>query len=276
MKQMTKLLALLLCFSIVIGVFVGCQPEEKPNDDLQDDITETPSDDDKEDDKVEEIQTDRYVITSKIKFATNDYKMKDAVSAMNSNSIITVDKGNVWVATDSELNDVKVDKDYYLVDGTLYYSNTVRVGDIFATEHKKADMSNQNKEWLLAKVGAGAQISIADFETFDMSSFGENCSYTCSNIYTDSAESLCDILASGFAGMDASVELVNVEYMLDVKGEIYTSSILSCSFEITIDGIVYEITMHVYNDYTYSNDISITLPENADEYQQVPHSEIIG
>ena len=52
-------------------------------------------------------------------------------------------------------------------------------------------------------------------------------------------------------------------------------SALSVSFEININGKVYEVTMHVYTDYDYSADVSITLPTDSEGYETVSYDKII-
>lgn len=279
MKKLTEILALLLCFVIAVGCFVSCDENKQTPDDANNSVNtdkdnKNPDEDKKQED--EPLPLDKYTIKSSIRFATNDYKMKDAVASMNSSVIIDVDKENVCVNLVSVNEDISVNKTYVLYDGVLYHSIEAVVGEYSVVEYEKAAMGNEDKDSLLKNVGAGASIGFGDFKTHNMTVSGGHTIYTCTDITEDSRLSLSRLFASNFEGSETTVEVKKATYILEAKGEYNYNSTLSCNFVIDMEGSVYEITMHVTNEYTYSNDISVSLPQNSDEYVEKLYGDIIG
>ena len=136
-------------------------------------------------------------------------------------------------------------------------------------------MSDSDRDALLSKIGPGASIGVSDFLKFDVKSEGNYKTYTCTKINSSSGESLCNVFAAKLKDVGATAKLDSAEYTLVLLGEANSSSTLSCSFTVTLDGEDYNVTMVMSCAYDYK-DVSITAPENADKYTDAALGDIVG
>ena len=253
--------ALLICISLLCGCLISCV---NPNPDENAGNTDQP------------LQSDRYIAKISIKYATVDSKMKAAIDALNTTSTLTVDGESVKVITSAALNDISTVDEYIYLDGVVYQTMSLTVGDKSVTTLERASMSAEQSDELISKAGPGAGISIGDFLNVDINTYGEIIEYSCSNMLEDSKESLRQIFAKSFDSVGAIVIIDSATYKLEVKDDRNHSSILSCKLVVTMDGVDYEVTMHLSYSYDYDAEISVTAPENKDAYTEVSFDEIIG
>lgn len=223
-----------------------------------------------------DLQTDKYVANVRIVYFADDEAMQATIDSMSASSVLTVDKDNIKVDTQTALTGVMVNDSYVYTDGVIYHAKDVLVNSNSASSYEKADMPAESRDALISKIGPGANIGLADFEVQETNTSGDITEYSCSEITDESKASLQAIFAARFAGLDAVVQLDDAEYMLETYKGRNKSSALSCHFKIIMGGHSYEITMHVYYDYDYEVDVNISAPEGADKYTQVPYEEIIG
>lgn len=268
MKALTKLSCLILCLALLLGSLTSCDTLKELVDKYGDNIT-LPSGGD-------EIDPNKYAASVRIVFATNDDKMKAAVDAMSSSSTILSDGFNLSVHTTANTGSASVENTYTYINGMIFHRLLIQSGEISVEKLERSAFDDSAAETLLNKAGAGASIDTSDFNTCDASEGDVVSSYICSDIKDDAKASLEGIITSRFAAIGADVKLEDVYFTLDTKNDVATSSVLSCSFKITMDGKIYEITMHTYTDYDYSADVQIDIPDNFGSYSDVSYEDIIG
>ena len=277
MSIMNKLLALLTCLVIICGCLISCggnnpPVEENPgnNDNAGDNI------DDSENKEEDEIPSNKYVATVKTVYATNDRKMKDAVDAIGTPiTTISVDGDKIMIKSNVELDDMYSSSEYICVDDTLYYSTTVGIGEIFASDYKKASVTDNSKNQILNKIGAGASIGTDDFADVETDTYGKISAYTCTGINAEAKDSLLTIFAAKFALLNATVEIESATYYLETVDGRIDNSILSCDFVITMDGQTYSLTSHIYYTYDYEAEVEISVPADTSIYKETSLDEII-
>ena len=209
-------------------------------------------------------QTDKYVASIRIKYATNDDKMKAAVDAIGApTAALSVVGEDIRLVTNAAVNSVSVSNEYIYIGGTLYNEKSVTVGDKSITERKCATMNQDQRASLISKAGPGADIGIDDFLSQDKTSSGNLETYVCTDITDESRESLCAVFSEQFGGLNAIVRISDVSYQLEIIDGRNNSSVLSCNFVITMDGVDHEVTMHLYYDYDYDAKIDISAPQDA-------------
>ncbi len=263
MSFIKKLTAFLICMTVLCGCLVSCVNPDSGDNSGNDD--QTP------------LQSDRYVATVKIKYATNDNKMKAAIDALGTpTTTLTVDGDDLKLVTSATLDDISTSNEYIYVGGVLYQTKSLTVSDKSVTVLESAAMSQDQLSSLISKAGPGAGIGIGDFLDFEINTYGDITEYNCGDMLDDSKESLRKIVAKGFDGIGAIVRIDSASYKLEIKNGRNHSSILSCDIIVTLDGVDHEITMHLYYDYDYDADVSISAPDNADEYTEVSVDKIIG
>ena len=259
MSSFKRLTAFLICIILICGCLASCVNPNTGN-------TEPP-------------QSDEYVATIRIKYATNDNKMKAAIDALGTpTTTLTVNGDNMKLESSAVIDDVSVCNDYTYLDGVLYQAKTVTVGDKSISSYERAQMSADQTEQFVSKAGPGASIGMGDFLVHDKltSTSGDTVTYECSDMIDESRDSLCDIISQSFAAMGATVRIDSASYQLETRNGRNHSSVLSCDFVITVDGVNYELTLHLYYDYNYDADANVSAPENADTYKEVSFEEIVG
>ena len=273
MSILNKLLALLTCLVIVCGLMVSCggnTPSDGENDGNSN-VSDVIGGDNQD-----ELSSDKYVATVKTVYATTDRKMKDAIDAIGTPiTTISVDGDKIKIASDVEVDDMYSSTEYVCVDDTLYYSTTVGVGDLFASDYKKAPVGESGKIQLLNNIGAGASIGADDFADVETVTSGKLSTYTCTGINEDAKAGLHTIFASKFALLNATVEITSVSYYLETIDDRIDNSVLSCDFVITMDGQTYSLTAHIYYTYDYDALVEISAPADTSIYKETTLDDII-
>ena len=259
MKNITRLSALLLALVLTISCLSACDGFGNQGNSQAD----------------ENLQTDVYTVTTEIKFATDDNKMKDAVNGMNSTLVTNVDHDNFKIAVDAATGNASVNNEYILVDGVLYHAISLTLGEFTSNSYKKATFDVAEKEDILYNYGA-ASLDIDYFLTQDLYEGANSKTYTCTDINDEALKGLDAMYSARLSSLGGSVEIANVEYIVEYASGRVTSSTLSISFVISIDGTSYTVIMRQYSGYDYTNQQSVTAPENADSYTEVSYEDIIG
>lgn len=250
MKLSNKIIALLLTMVLAIGVLASC------------DITDGP------------LQSDIYAASVEVKFSSENQEIKAVIDTMNRNSKIYVSEEDMMIETSVEMEGISVADNYVYFGGTLYHESRATVNGKTAVELKKASVSGENKDQLIADVGAGASIEPTDFNIQEQDGDSLNCTYTCSRITSKAKESLEAIYGSKFSAIGATLELSGAEYTLVIKNGRRTSSSLTCHFVIGMNGQSYEVTVEIITSYDYDAVFGISAPSNSSSYMLVGYDEI--
>ena len=256
MNNFSKITAMLLLITMLIGCFVSCDGKIP--------LPETEVD-------------ESYVANVKITFATDDSKIKDAIRGIEeSSAVLTVDGENLKLERVTKLQTSSVDESFILVDDTLYHKLTATVGEYSVTEAERCLMNEENKDYLLSELGIGANINYYDFLSQETEEYGDVCYYTCTEMVEESKASLEAIVASSFSAVGGVVTLEDVEYYVTTKGVYITDKTLSCHFSILLDGEIYKVTMHIEYSYNYDALFVIEAPANIGEYTEVSCKEMFS
>lgn len=260
MSMIKKLTALLLLVMIC-----GCLASCVGPDDGQGNIPDEP------------LPSDKYTAAIRVVYATDDGKMKDAVSAIGTPTVtLFVDGEDIRIVTNAAYDNISVSNEYVLVGDSLFASRVLTVGDKTVSEYKHTTVNEAGRDSLLAKAGPGADIGVGDFLSPSRIGSGLNYSYTCEDMTDESRESLQNIVANSFDGFGAVVTLESAVYQLEVKDGRNHSSILSCNFTVNMDGVDYSLTMHLYADYAYDGEFTISEPAGQDTYTETSIDDILG
>ena len=256
MKFVNKFIALLVLMTVICGCFASCEILNPNGGD------------------VDNLQSGRYVANIKIKYATNDEKMKAAINSIGTPiATLSVNGDDIMLVTNAALNNVSVSDEYIYVGGILYHSNSLTLGENSYTSQECAAMDSEKCDSLISKAGPGASIGLGDFLLQEKNTSGSLVSYTCSEMTDESKESLCTILSDSFQGLNAIVRIGDVSYQLEVLDGRNNSSMLSCDLVITMDGVDYDVTMRLYYEYDYDTEVKITTPQGT--YTEVSLDEIM-
>lgn len=263
MSALKKLIALIVCIAMLCICLVSCDQilGNNQGNNQGGDV---------------ELQSDNYVESIRIKYATNDDKMKAAIDALGTpETTLTVMGDDLKLVSNATVGNISVSNEYIYIGGTLYHSTTAQITDANVSSFEKAAMDLTQRDQLVSKAGAGASIGISDFLDQQMSKSGNLTIYTCDGITDEARDSLQAIVASKFDGLGANVRLDSASYILEVKDGRNNASTLSCNFVIDMNGESYEITMHLQCEFNYDAEVSITAPDDTDKYTDTSVDEIL-
>lgn len=259
MKSFNRALAMLLILVLSLSTLAACNIGGDTND------------------GEENLQTDTYVANIKMSFSTTDEKMKDAVDAMQDlTAKLSVDKKKFKLESTTLSGDITIRQSYIFVASQLYHSIRITAEDGETTNLSKAVISNTDRADLVSSLGAGANIGLSDFKTHDVNKNGKETTYTCSSMFDESKESLSSIMSERFAGIGATVSVESASYTLKRISGRDSESTFVCNYLISLNGESYRVTLTTTYTYDYTADVNISAPANADEYTDVPYTEIIG
>ena len=250
MKLLNKIIAFLLLMAVAVGALASCDTPNGP------------------------LQSDTYVANVEVKFSSENAEIKAVVDAMNRNSTIYVSEGDMKIETSVQMDGISITDKYVLFGGTLYHESRATVNGKTAVELKKTSMSDDNRQQLIAEVGAGASIEPTDFNIQEQDGDELNYTYNCSRITGKAKESLEAIYGANFSAIGATVELSGAEYTLVAENGRTTSSSLTCHFVIGLNGQSYEITAEIITKYDYDATFGISTPANSSSYQLVSYGEL--
>lgn len=251
MKAQNKLLALILTLALAVGMLASCDQIMPPTDVTPD--------------------ADSYTATVDIRFATNDAKMKSAIDAMNSSATIMRKGDDISVVTTSESDGILATESYILTGGMLFHSLSLKIGEAEQEVKQLAFVDDTNRAALIETLGAGAYIDAEDFES--KSTNGSTTS--CTDILEESRASLVNLMSKRFSAIGATVELGEVSLSVELDGELKTSTVLSCEYNISMGGESYSVIMRLYTDYNYKADVKVETPADASKYDSASLEDII-
>lgn len=247
MKLFNKATALSLVLALLLGTLISCGP------------------------KVES-----YTATVTTSFSSNDAEMVDAIAALDKSEVIlSVYGDSIEVVSSTKIGDIEMDKTYVVKDGVLYNNTTLKAEGKTASEKQKAPFKESDRSELLAKVGAGAELDVNDFNKVVESKEKKTTAYTCSDIKDDAKASLEAIFAAKFASIDADVSMLDAEYYVEKNDDKPVSYILNSRFVITIGDASYSVNMTIEADYDYDSKVEINAPDAAG-FKETSYEDIIG
>ena len=103
MISLRKALALIICLTLVCGCLASCEILDALGSGSQ-----------------TKVDPDKYEATVRIVFASNDSKMKAALSAVSSTSTVRSSGSSLEVYTEGKGSDISVTDSYILTGGMLY------------------------------------------------------------------------------------------------------------------------------------------------------------
>ena len=125
------------------------------------------------------------------------------------------------------------------------------------------------------KLGSAAILNTSDFATIHIEKGDSSTSVLCTSINADSLEALENSLTKSLVVLGAESKVTDVSLSATLVDGKYKQTTLAATLEITLGDASYTITLTEITDYTYSDNVAVSLPENPDDYTIVGYDEIV-
>ncbi len=255
---MKKILALVIALSLLCAMFVSC------GDDPQTLIEKADA----------ALKEGPYAATLKFNFETDNEELNEVFSMMNMEIPTVTDGNNFAMNMSMDVMGLTVALDATIVDMVMYYDI-----ELFGESVKmKATMTEEQYQEFIEDSNAQMLLMPDDFSEMTVESKDGKKYITCTGLSEDGSKVLNDVVSEQLESMGASaeVEVSEMSYTLTLNKGKYESIDMRCVYTATIGDETTTITMNMSAEYSYDNIAKITVPADADEYEEVDASEILG
>lgn len=223
----------------------------------------------------EKLASEPYTASITTKMSAKDPALAERINALGETAMTVSSDGEGFkLRMNASFGDVRVLKSYIAKDGVLYLEYMLTVGEDSAAVKEKTSLESFDLTTALAELGAGAEIGYADFSDVSIDSSKGGYTVTCSEASAEALAGAEKNLASSL-GDDMSLALKELGYVasLDKDGALL-ETVLTYTFSVTLDGVLYNMTSEVVTSYDYS-EVTVAAPDDADMYTEVAYSDII-
>ncbi|MBR4292449.1 MAG: hypothetical protein IKT54_02430 [Clostridia bacterium] len=253
---MKKILALVIALTLLCAMFVSC------GDNPQTLIEKADA----------ALKEGPYAATLKFNFETDNEELNEVFSMMNMEIPTIIDGNNLVMNMSMDVMGLTVALDATIVDMVMYYDielfgASVKMKSTMTEEQYQEFMEDSNAQMLLLP----DYFSEMTVESKDGKKY-----ITCTGLSEDGFKELNDVVAEQLESIGASAEVSEISYTLTLNKGKYESIELHCVYTVDMDGETTTFTMDMSAEYSYDNIAPITVPENADEYEEVDAGEILG
>ena len=197
-----------------------------------------------------------YTVRTVVQYDSTDAEMQEAIAAFTNPVMLTEVNGDSFRISmlfekDGRENGVI----YTYVDGVLY----TELDELGTTTKTSEAVTDLDKNELRAQLGAGASLSVDDFENAKAITTNGESLITCTDIKDEPLDALVESLASQMPE-DTVVAIKDVGLAITISDGVYTYLLLTCSYVITTSDAVYTLNMTYASEFTYGDVDEIIAP----------------
>ena len=257
-----RLISIFLVLALVFGCVVSCGANESDPVKLVENAEN-------------ETAKEPYSVEMDMSFTTSNTQYKSVFEAMSIEDVkVLVDGKNVNMSMNMDASGIKTSMEYTIFNRVMYVNMSLSGYGQKQTVKQKANMSAEEVREFLGDNGVDSELSISDFAEYSMTKDGDAYIISCTGITDDIEDVLLDKV-SGIAD-GADIEISDVNYRIIIEDGKYDSIYLYCDYAMTAGSETVEFTMKTTMEFDYDEQINISAPDDADEYEEVDYSEISG
>ena len=257
-----RFISVFLVLALIFGCFVSCDAEEIDPAKLLENATNATS-------------NAPYAIEMDMSFSTSNTKYKSTLENMSIDGMkVYVDGKNINMSMDADVSGVKTNMEYTVFNRVMYVNMSISGYGQKQTIKKKANMTAEEVKEFLGDNGVDSEISVSDFTEYSMAKEGDVYIITCAGVTDDIKEVMLDKVSGLVNG--AEIEVDDVTYRVKIADGKYDGVYLYCDYVMTVGSETVEFTMKITLEFDYDEEVKISVPDDADEYDEVEYSEISG
>ena len=213
-----------------------------------------------------------YTVTMSMNFESDNAEMNEIFDAMSMEIPVTVDGENVAMNLTTETMGMSIGLNMIIVDKVLYYDM-----DFLGQNMKmKATLTDEQYKEINEESNTQLPISSANFETLTLETVDGKQVITCTGITTEGTEALNKMMNESVGEMGAEAAISDLSFKITIADGKYETMALTVTYSMTVAGETYTVSMTMNAKYTYDNVKPVTVPADADSYEEVSYDDIMG
>lgn len=265
-----KIITVILSIALVFSLLTSCNKNKAENKTLEEVVKEAD----------EARASDAYLLKVKVDYSAENEDVAGIFEQLERVDInISFKDGSVKAVSDMSIDygegDTRFVTTYTAVDGVLYLDMSYSFGNAFDAIKNKASMKDDTLDLLLAKTSLVGGLKVSDFASTSMEQKNGKYVITCSDVSTEQIIALEKTLSSQLEGSSETVKATDVKMSVEVEDGKYDKLTVYCTYDVTISGDVYPVSMAVELDFDYLSYVEITAPQDVTEYSTVNAEDIL-
>lgn len=214
-----------------------------------------------------------YTVTMSMDFNCDDAALNQIFDALSMEIPVTYDGKNLALDMSMDIMEgMSAAVKMSVVDNVLYYNM-----DLFGESLKmKATLNEEQYKEFMEDSNSEMPVDADSFETLTMETVDGKQVITCSGITTEGLTAMNDMLAEALTSAGADASVGDLSFTITIDDGKYDTMALTAAYSVTIAGQTYSVSMTMNAAYNYENVQPITAPADADSYEEVDFSELMG
>ncbi len=252
---MKKFLALMMTLAMMCGMLVSCDNAQSLIDKA-----------------IAAMEKEPYAMTMKMNFECDNEELNEMFSLMNLEVPATVDGENIALDMSMDLMGYTIGIDVIVADKVMYY-NMDMMGEIIKM---KSTMNEEQYQEFMANNNTEMAVKPEDFGKLTVETKDGKKYISCDEISEDALKVLNDIMVDALADVDGEATVSDIAYTITLNNGKYESMDMTCTYSITVAGETFNVTFDMSAVFSYDNVAEITAPADADAYEEVSYSDLMG
>ncbi len=216
-----------------------------------------------------------YKMTMKMNFSSDNEEMNEIFEMMNMEIPVTVDGDNLSMDMTMDMGELlggSMTAHVVLFDKVMYYD--MAFGAL--SMKMKTTLNDEQLAEFAAENGVEMPVDYEQFANFTAEKKDGKTVISCTGITEEGKKLLNEEIAGALASMDGSAEMGDLTYTITLADGKYESMDLSCTYTVTVAGESVSVTMVMGSTFAYDDVAAIAAPADADSYEEVDYSDLLG
>ncbi len=256
---MKKITSVLLALVLVISVFALASCAKKPQELL--------------DEAAKLLEETPYTMTVKMDFETDNKEFNEIFKMMSMDVPLTVDGDDMSMEMSMDMMGQTIKNKMTLVDKVLYCD--VQAGTV--SQKMKTTLTDEQFADFKDEQSAEMPVDYSQFTELTAEKKDGKTVISCAGINDDGKKALNDEIGASLEELGGKAELGELSYVITLnKDGKYESMELKCTYTFEVEGESVTVDITVGADISYDDVDEIVAPSDADSYQSVKYSDIVG